>query len=41
MEYRELMHRIMYLAKLHRVLSGKRLAKMDAYAGQWMPVSDT
>lgn len=38
MEYRELMHRIMYLAKLHRVLSGKRLAKMDAYAGQWMPV---
>lgn len=38
MEYRELMHRIMYLAKLHRVLSGKRLAKMNAYAGQWMPV---
>ena len=38
MEYRELMHRIMYLAKLHRATSGKRLAKMDAYAGQWMPV---
>lgn len=38
MECRELMHRVMHIAKLHRVLSGKRLMKMNPYAGQWMPV---
>ena len=38
MKYRELMHEFIYIAKLHRVLTGKRLAKMHPYAGQWMPV---
>ena len=37
LEYRELMRRLLYIAKLHRVLSGKSLAKMSPYAGQWMP----
>lgn len=38
LEYRELMRLLMHVTKLHRVLSGKRLAKMNPYAGQWMPV---
>lgn len=38
MENRELMRRFMQITKLQRVMSGKRLAKMNPYAGQWMPV---
>ena len=38
LEYHELMHMFLHISKLHRVLSGKRLAKMNPYAGQWMPV---
>ncbi len=38
LKYQELMHEFMYIAKLHRVLAGKRLAKMNPYAGQWIPV---
>lgn len=38
MEPWELIHRLLSIAKLHRVLSGKRLAKMNPYAGQWIPV---
>ena len=38
LEYHELMHMFLHISKLHRVLAGKRLAKMNPYAGQWMPV---
>lgn len=37
-EHRELMRMILDISKLHRVLAGKRLAKMNPYAGQWIPV---
>ena len=38
MEYWDLMRRFLHIAKLRRVLAGKRLGKVDPYAGQWMPV---
>ena len=38
LEYWDLMRRFLHIAKLRRVLAGKRLGKVDPYAGQWMPV---